>query len=157
MSSFIFSSVMNLSQRMRNNHLHNGSATLGGTDTEGAPEIGHSLANSPESGTHHSGIRVIEGSRIEPFAVIFDGDSNFLVSEMNGDNQLRCLRVAHRVAYGFLTASIKCNSDVFPQRTRLAARAAFHTDGRVTRNLMGKFLYSRCETECVQNARIKRM
>src|SRR2546426_2848777 len=157
MSSFIFSSVMNLSRRIWNNHLHNGSATLGGADTEGASEIGHSLANSPESRTHHPGVRVVQGSRIEPLAVIFHSDSNFLVSEMNADDQLRCLRVANRVAYDFLTASIKCNIDAFPQRMRLAARAAFHTHGRVTRNLMSKFLHSRREAECVQNARIKRV
>src|SRR5438128_161801 len=140
MSSFIFSSVMNLSRRIGNNHFHHGSAALGGTDTESASEIGHSLPNRPESRTHHSGVRVIQGSRIEALAVILHGDSNFLVSEMNADYQLRCFRVANGVAYGFLTASIKCNIDVFLQRTRIAARAAFHSDGGVTRNLIGKFL-----------------
>src|SRR5947207_6522488 len=117
MSSFIFSPVMSLSLRICNNHFDNGSVTVRGADPESAPEVGHSLANRPKSGTHHSGIRVIERSGIEPSAVIFYGDSNFLVREMNGDDQLRRLRVAYRIAYGFLTASIKCDIDVFPERT----------------------------------------
>src|SRR5205823_3855481 len=76
---------------------------------------------------------------------------------MNADYQLRCFRVANGVAYSFLTASIECNIDVFLQRTRLAARAELHSDGGVTRNLIGKFLYSRGEAESVQNTRIKRV